>query len=445
MQNEGSAEAAPVFAAELPLVLSYPDALRNRLLPLAAETMAASGAMQAADALLAKLPDDPRLAFARAMRLETKGQTGPALAAYDALAAGRDRLASARAAKRATMLRLTTGAIGPAAAADRLESQFYNWRGDAREPALRLDAADLRAQAGQWRQAFALLRETQDTYPDAAPLVRARLAAILASLLHGQADHPVPPLDLVALAEDNAEALAQADQPALTALLADKLAALDLPRRAEPVLQRMIAATPPGPSRAALGARLAAMQVEDGNDAAADATLAATDAPDLPAATAEQRGLVQAMARSNRHDIAGATAILARIGTPAADEMRSRMLEVAGDWPGAVAALSVMAARQIPPDGTLDAQQQDLLLRLASAQFQAGNTAALRDLAQADAARMTGARAVTFRLLTAPPVATVADLPRSANEVALARRVTAAIAAMGQGQPAAPPVTQSTR
>jgi hypothetical protein len=40
MTHEGEADAAPVFAADIALPLAYPDALRDRLLPLMVETMA---------------------------------------------------------------------------------------------------------------------------------------------------------------------------------------------------------------------------------------------------------------------------------------------------------------------------------------------------------------------------------------------------------------------
>ena len=163
--HPGSPEAAPVFAATIGLVLSYPTALRNRLLPIAAETMALGGAPDAADALLAKQPDEPLLTLTRAIRLEAKGKTADALTLYDALAVGRDRLASARASTRATLLRLASGAIGPKEAADSMERQFLDWRGDDREQRLRLHVASLRAKAGQWHAAFAMLRETLQLFP----------------------------------------------------------------------------------------------------------------------------------------------------------------------------------------------------------------------------------------------------------------------------------------
>ncbi len=304
----GSPDAAAVFAATTGLVLSYPAALRDRLLPLVAETMADGGAADAADALLAKLPDEPRLALARAVRLAAKGDVPAALALYDAMAAGHDRRLRARAAGAGAQLRLDTGALGPADAAAALERAFLSWRGDDQERDLRLRVAGLRAQAGQWRAAFEMLRETAPLYPDAAPLIQAHTASLLRGLLDSPAAASVPPLDWVALADENAEAVAQADAGGL---LADRLVALDLPRRALPIVARMVAAAPPGVERARLGGRLAGLHLREGDAAAAAAALSATApsaAPPLPAELAESRGLLDAEIRVAMHDVGGAAA-----------------------------------------------------------------------------------------------------------------------------------------
>jgi hypothetical protein len=431
MQQEGSPEAAQIFAATINLALSYPAALRNRLLPLAAETMAGGGAPEAADALLARLPDEPLLMMAQAIRLEAKGDTAAALTVYDALAIGRNRLLSARAASRAVQLRLASHAIGPADAAAALERGFLDWRGDLRERDLRLRAASLRADAGQWRLALELLRETAQLYPDDSALIGARIGDVLAALLRGPGAAAIPPLDLVTLAEDNAEAVARVAPGEAVALLADKLTELDLPRRAGPVIARMIAATPDGAAQAALGARLAALQLGEGDGAAAAAALRDTDFTPLPPALAEQRGLTDARIHALANDPGGAAAILSTLGTQAADDLRATILAAAGDWRGEAAALQSLAARTIPPQGTLDAAQQDTLLRLASAETRGGDEAASRALGVKEAARMAGPRSDMFRLLTAAPVAGVDDLRRSAGEMALARSIPAALAAIG--------------
>ncbi len=107
--REGAPAAASEFAATLPLLLAYPEPLRSRLLPLAAETMVLGGAHDAANRLLAVRKDDASLDYARALLDAADGRTAPALATLDRLARSPDRLLRARAAVRAVELRLPPG------------------------------------------------------------------------------------------------------------------------------------------------------------------------------------------------------------------------------------------------------------------------------------------------------------------------------------------------
>ena len=91
-------------------------------------------------------------------------------------------------------------------------------------------------------------------------------------------------------------------------------------------------------------------------------------------------------------------------------------------WPAATAALADLAAKTVPAEGALTPAQQSVLVRWAGAAAQAGDTAALRALRAKQGAGMTAeGSGEVFRLLTAEPVRVVGDLPRAAEEVALAR------------------------
>lgn len=164
--REGSPQAAAVFAVTMPLLLDYPPEMRDRVLPLAAETLVAGGELAAAAALLDARKDDSTLDLARAMLLEAKGDSTEALVRYDRLAQSRDQSVHARAAARAVELRLATGAIDAKQAADRLESLLYSWRGDQHERALRERLAALKAQTGAWRAALGLLRDSETLFPE---------------------------------------------------------------------------------------------------------------------------------------------------------------------------------------------------------------------------------------------------------------------------------------
>ena len=429
--HEGAPEAAAVFANTLPLLLSYPAALRGRVLPLAAETMALGGAAPAAQKLVASRPEDPTLAFARALLLAGKGDADGALTVFDALAKGRDQYDGARAAEQAIELRLKSGKITPAEAADGLEKQFLAWRGDGRELRLRLRVVDLRTGAGQFRPALALLRETASGWPDQRQPLRARMGAVFGALLEQDGSKAVSPLDLVTLAGDNADVLPEgAEGEKLAGLLADKLAALDLPRRAAPVLQKLMQASA-GPARAAYGARLAEVQLRDGDPAAAQQALADSRVDGLAPELLGRRTLLAARILARQGKPADATTLLAGLDDPSADELRADIAESAKDWGGAESALQAMVTRGVPGAGNLDDAQQSLLLRYASAASQAGDTATLRALREREGKRMQGGKlGGMFRLLTADPVKSVADLPRAAAEAALARGIPGGLQAM---------------
>ena len=94
---------------------------------------------------------------------------------------------------------------------------------------------------------------------------------------------------------------------------------------------------------------------------------------------------------------------------------------------GADIALQKLVAASVPQSGELSAAQQDLILRLASAASQAGDSAALQALANGAARRLSpGPRASLFEALNVQPVREVADLPRSQREAAQAAALPAA-------------------
>jgi hypothetical protein len=435
----GSPLAAAGFAATVPLIDVYPPALRQRLLPLAFETMVDGGQVAAAGRMLATRPDDPSLALARAMFRAANGDTDGALADFDALTASPDRRVYAIAATRAVELRLATGRINAAQAADALDRLLYAWRGGRRELALRERVAELRQRAGAWRSALALLRESEGLFPDDKDAVHARLKDTFAALLHDNALDHMPPLDLVALLEDNADLLPGGTAgEALDDRLADRLAALDLPQKAAPLLEKLMQAAPTPTARASFANRLAKLRLREDDPKGAQAALTASDSPDLPPAMAEPRALLLASARARLGDPEGAVAGLAKLDTEATEAARATILEQAKDWPGAERALHDYVARVVPePDilapapAPLTETQQRALVRYATAAAQAGDDATLAVLRTQYGPRMPrGAFGDMFRLLTAAPVQGVVDLPRSGRESMLAHDLPQSLGAL---------------
>jgi hypothetical protein len=437
LRHEGAPEAAPAFAATLPLLLAYPEPLRARLLPLAAETLVGGGERAAARKLLEARKDDAALDYARALLEEAEGHAAPALAILDRLAQSPDRRARARAAVRAVELRLRIGGLSTAQAAEALDRLLYAWRGGEHELALRLRVAALDAESGKWRAALALLRESADGavaegWAAQRKDLHRRLQETFAAALDADARKPFPPFDLVSLVDENPDLLPQGDAGrALAVRLADRLAALDLPQRAAPLLRKLTDGTPPGAARAELGERLAALELGQGDPTAALTALSDSVATDLPAELNERRTITFARASAARGALGPAVATLAALDTPAADEARAALLETAKDWPAATAALLAYAAHAVPPDGALDEAQARILLRLATAAAHAGDEAVLTSLRTHALARMpAGKLADMLRLLTDGPVENLPDLPRAAQQAALAQELPAALRAL---------------
>jgi hypothetical protein len=429
--DPASAAAAQRFAATAPLILTYPAALRRWLLPLATETMIAGGERKAAARLLGRRPHDPLLALARGMLAAARGRTAAALAIYDRLAQGADRLLRFRAAIRAVALRLAAKQIGPAEAADALDRLRDAWRGGRRELALRETIARLRAKAGQWRRALAVLRHAGTDFPDARPALRAQMRRTFAAMLKDPRFDRLAPLRFVALLDANADLLPKGPAgEALEAKLADRLVALDLPDQAAPVLAKLMRGAPTPAGRAGFGARLAALRLRENDPAGALAALAESAAQPLPAALAGQRAVLAAEARAAEGHVTEAVASLRAMGTGPADKAAARIAAGAGDWAAAEQALRAYVGRALPASGRLDAAQRQVLLRLATAAVRAGDSAGVAALRGEQGRMGTGPLADMFRLLTGPGVRTVADLARAGSDAALAGQLGHALKAV---------------
>jgi hypothetical protein len=432
MLDDRSAQAAAGLAATAPLLFTYPPPIRDRVLPLSLETMIQGGQEAPAARLMAQRKDDPRLGFARALLSQAKGNPDAALRQYDALANGRDQLDRARSSWRAVELRLSTGKTNEHQAADALDKLSYVWRGDRRELALRLRVAELQRSAGLWRVALGTLRRAETDFPAQAPGTLELLRGMFAALLGDNSAASLPPLELVALVEENADLLPDtAETLPLQERLADRLVALDLPKRADVVLEKLVRSAHSGPARATFGARLAALRLRDGDAAGAIAALKASDADDLSPALAERRAILLANATAHTGDTAGALAALAAHDSAAADEARASIQEAAGNWLGAELALASYVARFVPNDGILRDDQRQALLRLATAAARAGDDLMLSELRVRQARRFgAGPMADMFSLLTAEPVRGPADLARAKRETGLARAVPAGLASI---------------
>lgn len=431
MLDQGSPAAAAGIAAAAPLVFQYPQPIRDRVLPLMAETMIQAGAITPAARLMAVTKDDPHLAYARALMRQAEGDTAQALTMLDALAAGHDQFDRSRAAVRAVELRLALGVLDKQQAADALDKLLYAWRGDRRELDLRERIADLRGQTGAWRKALATLRQAETDFPQQATPIRARLKEMLDGMIHDPATDKLPSLEFIAAIEENADLLSDGGDHAVDAPLAEHLLALDLPERAKPVLEKLVKQAKSAVAKARYGASLATLDAREGDDAGALTVLDGSESPDLPNDLTEQRLILRAEALAHQGDPAGGVALLAAANTPPSIQARAQILETAGNWPAAERAWADCVALVLPADGMLEEPQARMVLRLATATARARDETGLTGLRERFGARMgSGPLADMFRLLTAEPVRTSGDIKRSQTEMNLAASIPADMKAL---------------
>ncbi len=415
--------SAAAVGARWRLLLAYPEALRGRLLPAVAALLGHGGQEGRLGELLATAPD-VSLDLSRAGSLQRQGKPEEALHLLDSVAAGRDRLARAQAAELAVEQRLASGKLTQAAAAGLLDRQIYAWRGGERELRLRLRTAGLHAEAGDWRQALSLLRETDTLFAESHDAIHAAEVSVVSALLHTDKAARLGALDLVALADDASLVLgADAAEAALAPLLADKLLALDLPERAEPILRRLLDRAAGGPAEPELGLRLASLLSDKGDGPGTLAVLERSErqakTPDL----AERRALLRARLLAGAGRTADALAALATLTDRPAAEAQAGLREGLHDWSGAEAVLRGVADAPGPAEA-----RQTLALRAARDASEAGDMAGLRAMRAAYSPLFTGsANAGLFAVLTAEPVGQVTDLPRAAHELAAIRALPASL------------------
>jgi hypothetical protein len=426
-------DGAARIAAAAPLLRIWPEPLRSRFGPLAAEALAAGGEADAARRLLAGQEASPRYALARARLLEDSGEREAAIAAYEDVVAGRDRRRRADAMRRLAELRLATGALDAAGAAAAMEAVLAGWRGDARERDTRIRLAELRLLAGDPRGAFDALREAEQHFPDAVATLRPRQAeALLAAIRHE------PPIAAVALFDTHA-ALLPAGEPAERALvtLAERLAALDLADRARRVLGQAVARAAPGEPRARLGLAQARLALGANDAGGARAALADTDAEGLPDDLRGERIRQDARALAAMGALDQAAERFREAGPAALPEL-AELLAARQDWPGASAALGAYLAATIPAAGDLDDEARRLLARHAALLALAGDEAGLAALRAAEAGRMRGgAYGDAFAVITAERIGGVADLPRLRRELEVARAFPSRLDGLRAGTPPA--------
>ena len=405
------AVAGPAIAASLPLLLSYPRPLAQRLIPIALENLAAAGELTAANRLGDSDPDNPSLHFARGMIAEADGRIEDALTAYRQAIEGRDRLRRARAIRRSVELRLAVGQLDAAGAIAELEAALFAWRGDTDEMNARIRLAELQREAGNGRAAFELLQETHRFFPERENDLRPHLRAAFAAALQN-----APPLNAAAFYDAHPEFLPEDEAGIRSVLaLADRLAALDLVDRASAVLRDALGRLTDPAARKPVSTKLAALRLSEGD---APGALAALDTATEGSSEEVERAILRGRALARAGNRRVAEGVLSELGDDGAEALAEIRAEVQ-DWAGAASAMLQHIDAKIPPaPAPLSPAMRRDLARAAAYAAMGNDTNALAQLRDNYSARMQGGPlAEAFTLLTGESLRGVQDLPRLQREI----------------------------
>jgi hypothetical protein len=431
LQQGQTGQAIPGLIDGLALFEAYPAGLRDTIAADIAEALADNGKLQAAAQLVNADPENPLLDLARAKILEHQGHEAAALLAYESLAHRDDDRVSAIADARLTELQLAAGRLSSSQAADALDAQLFDWRGPEHERHMRLRIAELRAKSGQWPQAFSMLAATSSLFPTHRTEIDAIRAAIFLRMLKGDGFARLAPIEAVAVLQQNQDLIQGSGNSAqLLTLLAQRLDALDLPGAAAPMLSHLIQTIPPGAAQASLGATLAQVDLDAGSPVAALSDLAQTAAGNLPPALLAQRNMLAGLAQAEGGNAIAAVNSLAPAAAmaPAASAAtlnaqalaaQAQIAEQSGQWPQAEQAISRLVSQSIPAAGPLNAAQENLLLRLATAASHNNDSGTLAALYSQYGGRVgTDAAGGMFQTLCAPPLTGDEGLNQALHEIA---------------------------
>ena len=304
------------FRRAQPVLARYPDELQALLRSAAAraaiearEFGVAEAELAAAAALTLDKGERDELALLRARLHEAGARTPSALDGYRRLAEGAERPVAAEATLHWVALARREGAMDADEAVARLETLASIWRGDGIEAATVARLGRLYAEAGRWREAFAMARTANRIFPDhpATRELHEEASRLFENLFIGGKGETLSRLDALALYFDFKEFTPigrRGDE--IVRGLADRLIELDLLDQAADLLEHQVAHRLTGAARATVGARLAAVRLMDGKPQKALAALQGTRLPDLPAPTRRARALLEARALSDlsRTDLA---------------------------------------------------------------------------------------------------------------------------------------------
>lgn len=397
LENWDAAREALLTA--MPAIGRYPFAWQARARIALARASVRTGALESADAALGHLPRVlPRSLFldselARAELYAAEGRYRDAHVLFAAVEKGTDDRAAAEAIYEDAVAGLSAGAIGAAAAAARLETLRYRWRGDGLEMKTLRKLGALYFAQKRWREGLETLRIATGNFlnDDQARTAQDDMRnAFSALFLKGKAD-AMPPVEALALFYDFIDLTPiGADGDEMIRRMADRLVAVDLLGPAAGLLKYQVEKRLDGVARAQVATRLAMIELLDHNAKDALAALRTTRIAGLPDDIGHARLLLEARALAALKQWDEAIDLTAVDDAPDTRRLRADIYWESGNWAMAAEKAEALLDGRWNEPRPLSADERHDAMRAAIAYSLADDESGLERLRDRFAAKMQG-------------------------------------------------------
>jgi tetratricopeptide (TPR) repeat protein len=317
--------------------------------------------------------------------IEAQGHKDRALRMYAAISGAPLESLSSPALLRATQIRLETGKINAAQAAQVFDSLRYRWRGDATELETIRALGQLYLQQGRYREALEALRSAGLRLPDLpqAMQLQADLNAAFRSLFLDGAADGLEPIQALALFYDFKELTPLgADGDMMVRKLVRRLVDVDLLDQAAELLKYQVDNRLDGVPKAQVATDLAVIYLMDRKPEQAIETINGTRSTILPMALNGERRLVEARAWSSLGRYDNALEIIEKDTGKDAQDLRSEISWKQKNWAAAGPMFEKALGDRWKDPTALSTDDEGKLLRAGVAYSLAGDTASLTRLQQ---------------------------------------------------------------
>jgi tetratricopeptide (TPR) repeat protein len=377
-------QAAPTLKARGDVFRSYPRSLKMKVGMVMANSALSVGDVLMANSYLQVLAEEKpvgneidQLALIEGKVHQLSGDFDAAVSAWEAVEKGTHRPSTAEAIVLRAELLLARKKIEPKEAISALEKLRFSWRGGEFEFRVLHRLGQLYNSIGDYRNGLRTLQEAVTYFrelPESAKVTEEMVKAFDDLYLKDAADS-MAPVRAIALFDEFKELAPSGERgDEMIRKLADRLAAVDLLDRAAQLLSDQVQFRLKGVERARVGARLAAVHLQNKQPKEAEAALERSREAGLPADLELQRRHLQARSLVDQGRVPDAERLLERDESPEADELRTEIYWGLRDWPNASKSLQKLVTRSgAEPGKPLSEAQARTILNFAIAVTLSGN------------------------------------------------------------------------